>query len=110
MNRGLTFLLVVLGWIPFRAEPPGQAGEFFTALFRPRPAGVEISGEIWAFLFVSLAICLWPALRGPPSPREANTRFPWARSLGLAAGFALFWIAVARLASSSDQSFIYFRF
>ena len=44
VNRGLTFLLVVLGWIPFRAETPAQAGAFFAALFRPRPAGVEISG------------------------------------------------------------------
>lgn len=110
VNRGITFLLVVLGWIPFRAGTPGQAWEFFTALFHPRPAGVEISGEIWAFLFVSLAICLWPALRSPPSPGETGVRFPWARNLGLAGGFALFWVAVARLASSSYQSFIYFRF
>ncbi len=111
LNRSLTFLLVVLGWIPFRAESPAQVWDYFGALFRINAdSALPISGEIWAFLAVGLLLCFWPAFGWLQRWRASWTEFRWCHETGLATALLLFWVAAARMASSSHQAFIYFRF
>lgn len=110
-NRALTFVLVIFGWIPFRAESLGHLADYTMALFRPaRVTAVEITGEIWLFLGIGLALCFLPVVRfdGSFSKRVASVfqRPEFALCLTL----VLFWVAAARMASSSYQAFIYFRF
>lgn len=117
-----TFLLVLAGWVMFRAATLGDALTFFGRLFAWSSWGdvtrnLEllwpelISGRTWAVLGVAAACSFLPErwwLRHgwdepvPPTPGQAI-----ARTI-LGALFLLF--ATAALANQSYNPFIYFRF
>lgn len=113
IRTGLTFVIVVLGWVLFRAENLGVAIGFFKAMvaFTHQGIGVEVTVKValvCAFLFSFFAILpkveVWQhkVLFDPPR---------LLRSLALsAATVALLVVSISIIAASDFNPFIYFRF
>ena len=106
----LTFLLVVVGWILFRAESIAQAGRFIGGICSP-----TLFSKPWSMgsrydlpLFASLAILLaveW-LMRGKDHPFDLSAVKPrWIRDvIYLVVLLLLFWLG------GHARTFIYFQF
>jgi alginate O-acetyltransferase complex protein AlgI len=114
INVGITFFLVMISWVIFRSENFGQMGTFLRTMFVPKqplePNFVWVSSDIVFALAVAYFIIFLPLV-----PRYQRI-LSWYESLALrrtfelAAAYGLFVFALARIATSSFQAFIYFRF
>jgi alginate O-acetyltransferase complex protein AlgI len=124
LRRVYTLLVVMVGWVFFRAETLSGAIEVLAAMVGlGRGDGVTTTlGMVadarvwWAFGFGVLAATPWPrdSLRGLWASAVSVSPSPWLRvALGSAeiAGLALLMIgSFALLAADSYNPFIYFRF
>jgi alginate O-acetyltransferase complex protein AlgI len=113
VNVGITFFLVMLSWVIFRADSLNQIGIYFRAMFIPQqvePNLLWISPDIVFTLAVAYFIIFLPLV-----PRFERV-LSWYESLALrrtfelATAYGLFVFALARIAATSFQAFIYFRF
>ena len=117
MYRVFTLLVVLLGWVLFRAESIAQAGVYLRTMFGLNGAGMTdnlLTVSLWNYRTVLLAgvLCSTPLfawLKG----RLAD------RSEGMAAGteavswilqLALFLVSVGALLMGAHNPFIYFNF
>jgi alginate O-acetyltransferase complex protein AlgI len=118
-----TFLLVVVGWVLFRAETLDRAQELYAKMFMLAPSIPDISAaqfltgeELLAF---GLAICF--ALPGTikyidrilsvprePSPEHGLTFVRTAVGITVSAG--VFALASIKIITGAFSPFIYFRF
>jgi alginate O-acetyltransferase complex protein AlgI len=116
---GLTFLLVVNGWVIFRSTTLGQAAAFLGRMYAFPGAGVHPSRIVYldnstlTILVLSLAAVVlfalfprWPAMetavnRVPPRPLELA---------GVASTVALLLLCLAKVSTANFTPFIYFRF
>lgn len=99
------FLLVVIGWVFFRAENMGVAIHMLTTMFVPTSGTLVMKPA--AFLVI-LAIAAWWAMRGP-NPIDLNRSFQWApRHTYLYA--AVFGASMAIIAGGRESPFLYFQF
>jgi alginate O-acetyltransferase complex protein AlgI len=115
-RRAATFLLVVLGWVLFRAGSVGQAVDFYGAMV-PRP-GVDLglpADVAQAFtpqakiaLAVGLATVLLPA--GLVLGRLTQARWSGPPLLARGLAFALLPYSAILVAAGSFSPFLYFRF
>jgi alginate O-acetyltransferase complex protein AlgI len=106
----VTFLLVTLAWVPFRAPDLPAAGRYLASLLgvRPEHAGAGLVGGVmhqpYYLLTVSLAaLVVWAA----PQSWDWTRRLSWARA-GVLVG--LFALALAALNTQEFNPFIYFIF
>ena len=113
VNVGITFFLVMLSWVIFRAASLNQIGIYLRAMFIPHqvePNLLWVSPDIVFALAVAYFIIFLPLV-----PRFERV-LSWYESLALrrtfelATAYGLFIFALARIATSSFQAFIYFRF
>ena len=107
----LTFTLVTLGWIIFRADSIGVAWDYLAHLFRPTLFSVPwlMTRRFYAPLLLSLCLCLFVEWTG----RDRAHPLAFQSSLPLFAKFAfyLFLVGFIALASAgSGNQFIYFQF
>ncbi len=129
---GLTFSVVALAWVPFRAEHFAAAARLYAGLLRLDELGAALGDAAWpptlgfwqAFLAAEpAAVWSWLALglaivwllptgwRWAGYDAEPNQR-PRARG-GLAAGLltgTLLWMGLKALATSPASPFLYFNF
>lgn len=114
VRRAATLLLVVLGWVLFRADSLGQAGDFYRAMasfdFAPLPSAVDAVVTPQALLAIGIGLCsvalprdlvLGRVLDGEWSGRPLAVR--------LAVLAIVPWAAVT-VAAGSFSPFLYFRF
>ena len=118
----LTFLLVTLGWVFFRAETFGKAFALLRRLVLPPGVVPEVTPMLLArvldhrgitMMVVAAVVCFLPGL-----PRPARWIDPAAGARHLAgalvpitaAGLAMLLLCICALANSSFNPFIYFRF
>ncbi len=108
----LTFFLVMLGWVMFRAENVARALSFYRAMFSA-PAGFseamdwQITGSavtalLTGYILVA-AVPLWEKLTGG---NLKETRNPFIQTLMI----VLFLLAVIKLSAKSYSPFLYFQF
>jgi alginate O-acetyltransferase complex protein AlgI len=110
-KRLLTFLLVMLGWIPFRSESAEQAWNILKSLVNfQSTTALEITGETLAFLAIGLGACFWSILPTARTVSGAWERFRWRFEAATMGSLVVFWIAVSKMASGAAQTFLYFRF
>jgi len=117
----LTFLLVTLGWVLFRANNLPHALGYFRRLFRlegffaevPKfPLDSLIGARGWTMLAVAAALSFLPLARawwrggGEIAVDSAPPATAWRYALSL----ALLGLSAAALATSTFNPFIYFRF
>jgi alginate O-acetyltransferase complex protein AlgI len=104
LRQLLTFVLVCLGWVLFRAENFSQAMSFYSQMFSPQlfELGAEqlvrfsdISTRAWWMLGAGVVFAYWR------SPRLLDS---WLVALGL------YMFSVISLINASFSPFIYFRF
>ncbi len=119
LQRLYTMVLVVSGWILFRADSFGHAARFFRAVFRLNDwrhfdwhalnAVVSTEARI-AIVFGALAAT--PLLRKIAVPTLAKqTADNWnASPAGAVVLVGMFLLTVMKLANSSFNPFIYYRF
>lgn len=113
LNVAITFFLVLISWVIFRAQSFGQMASYLRAMFIPQqvePIPLWVSPDIVLALVVAyFIICL------PLMPRFERVLcwyegLPFRRTLELSTAYTLLLLALARIATTSFQAFIYFRF
>ena len=103
LRHVLTLLVVMLGWVWFRASGPKEALDYFAALF---------SGPLWSGEATYWFSELWPELllgailAAPVYPALKKRLGLWNYFLAL----AVFGLAVSSLLAAGFNPFIYFRF
>ena len=114
-----TFIVVLLGWVLFRAPDVAHALSLLQTMFSPsaatifaRPLGDFFDTKVIVVLAAAAALSFHSAVIGalPQSIRDAAApagRNVWARGCAAVSLFALAWAA---LASGSFNPFIYYRF
>jgi alginate O-acetyltransferase complex protein AlgI len=113
-------LFVMAGWILFRSDSFAAAAAYFGAIFRLRDWGAfssvtfdgVINTEGWVALLVGVSGAMGLQARVPIRlVRRSAADSPWAVSpAGLLAMVSLFIASAMKLASSSFNPFIYYRF
>jgi len=103
-----TLVVVMLGWVLFRAPDLGAAMEIYAGMVGLNGLGIgdvaawQLRGLPLAALAVGVLLVFWPA-------RVAAST--WARSARVGLAFVpLFLLAVLRLAAQSHSPFLYFQF
>jgi alginate O-acetyltransferase complex protein AlgI len=100
--RALTFFVVVLGWVMFRADSVRHAGHVYAAMVGARGLGLAALAThkfVAVWLVVALALSMWKDTYDAPIPRNAR------QALVLS---ALLTICLLRLDVPSP--FLYFQF
>jgi alginate O-acetyltransferase complex protein AlgI len=110
INRALTLLLVMIGWVIFRARNMESMDSMFSVLFSPwRAAEANVmwfSPDIAFAMFAGIFLVYLPLAR----IRPAAPSMPRWRACEVAASVALLLLVIGRLAVTSYTAFLYFRF
>tara|TARA_R110000850_G_scaffold91742_32_gene194954 strand:- start:38455 stop:39897 length:1443 start_codon:yes stop_codon:yes gene_type:complete len=119
----LTFFLVLLGWVVFRAENVGDAMQFYAAMFRFDGAGLSPayaqgidSLQVSTLLLAGIVIAVsgWrnsrPEGSAPGTVSETGNVLVWRSALAAAVVLPLFALAVLKLSAQSYSPFLYFQF
>ena len=113
-RRAITFLLVVFGWVLFRAGDLGQAGDVYAAMLSPSggtlPAALDdalVTPAVLALCF-GLANVLLP--RGFVMGRTVQDRWSGGPLAARLAVLALLPFAAITVAAGSFSPFLYFQF
>lgn len=109
-TRIYTLLAVMIGWVLFRSENLGSAGDYLAALFTPSsaPMCLDYYGTGMACMVLGFALCLVPDRF---LPTAAHSRRPEAAPFAaLACHAVLAVLSVAMLVTASRNPFIYFNF
>ena len=107
---GLTFLVVSLTWVVFRAESLGEAGRYYAALF----GGIDLAGPGWwvrelvcswesVVILALAAVVTWAGVSAAKFVEEMN------RWKSTAITF-LFWISLIAMGAQSANPFLYYFF
>lgn len=113
VNIALTFFLVTLGWVLFRAPTLGHAAIFFRAMFswgRPCQFVVDFDPHLIFVFAVSWVICFLDLL--PLTQAGKNRLREWALyPYGQAVTWSLLLVlAMGEMFASQIKTFLYFRF
>ena len=110
----LTFLVVMLGWVVFRAETVGDALHFYQALFAFRQGITAATApQFLLFLLLAILFSFSPAFRLGDRCMGvlfAETHSKTATIVLFTISMLLFFISVGNLAVTDFNPFIYFRF
>ena len=103
LQRSLTFLLVVVGWVLFRSRSFADASSALHRMFIPGSGlNIDHAGALVVLLIV--AGCVTHLM---PSSYELSHRWTPAQSVAIT---LLFLIAVFRVVGSASSPFLYFQF
>jgi alginate O-acetyltransferase complex protein AlgI len=107
---GLTFVIVCLSWVFFRAKTLGQAVSYLRSMFavgHPTPASDTVAGALYtpyhAAMFVLAILVVW----GLPNTWTFTARLSVGRAAG---GMALLAAAVLLMWTQTTNPFLYFQF
>ncbi|MEM1428335.1 MAG: MBOAT family protein [Pseudomonadota bacterium] len=115
----LTMVLVMIGWVMFRAETVGHAFAVYGGMagrnqwaMRPEMLTLTKPSEL-TFLMLGLVLCAAPLMRRPPSRQRARLPLPSARLRHVASGVgatALLGLCALVVQARTDAPFLYFQF
>lgn len=113
-GNALTFLLVILGWVPFRADSLAEASTFISHMLglSAAPAAGELPILFYLTPDVSLCLALAAFFSWLPTEKLAAIRLPepvCAAAQGVCS-IALLSYSAAALSKAAFNPFIYFRF
>ncbi|MEM1330588.1 MAG: MBOAT family protein [Planctomycetota bacterium] len=113
--RAFTLLLVMIGWVLFRANGVDAAGQHYLALLGTRgwemggALALEMSRQAWAALAVGAVICVAPG--GMSWGRALDERVgPLMATARLLLVCVLLPAAIAQVLAGTFSPFLYFRF
>jgi alginate O-acetyltransferase complex protein AlgI len=105
VRRTLFFLLVVIGWVFFRAADLAMAEHLLTTMFVP---AVETASEADPTFLLLLTGAAWWAMAGP-NAAQALANYQWKPLHGFVCA-ALFGVCLALMAGGRNSPFLYFQF
>lgn len=112
-RRALTFFVVVIGWIFFRAESMGQAMDYLEHMFNLQFKSVELSNRsLFIFILAAILSFVLPFLSKLELPKNkidipVGTRTSIIMLLGV---LIIMIICVGEISSGGFNPFIYFKF
>lgn len=110
LRVALTFLVVTVGWVFFRAADLPAAGRYLGSMLglgEPGPAAALVTGLIadpYHLLMVAIAAGI---AFGAPQSWDWSKRLDWGKGL---IALSLLWLALVAMASQGYNPFIYFIF
>jgi alginate O-acetyltransferase complex protein AlgI len=113
INVAITFCLVMISWVIFRAQSLDQTAFYLRAMFIPEsvePTLLSVSPDIVFTLAVAYFIIFLPLLPRFEKILAWYEGLALRRTVELAGAYGLLLFALARIATSSYQAFLYFRF
>jgi alginate O-acetyltransferase complex protein AlgI len=113
LNIGLTFGLVSIGWVIFRAADFSRAGYYLAALFNPthlRGKFLYVGDDVFCLVAVGLILCFVPGTRWYARATSAWSGRPYSEVVSLGLACVVLLLAVAKISNSTFQPFLYFRF
>jgi alginate O-acetyltransferase complex protein AlgI len=100
-QRGLTLLLVVLGWVIFRAPDLGVAADVYSAMFGLR--AVDLGWFVQPFTLMLLAALAFTLVAKPSVERPLRPTLARAVGCGLLLAAAILWM-------NRESPFLYYQF
>ena len=113
VNVAITFCLVMISWVIFRSQSLDQIGFYLWAMFVPQPVEptlMSVSPDVICTLAVAYFIIFLPLLPRFERILAWYENLALRRTFELAGAYGVFLLALARIATFSYQSFLYFRF
>jgi alginate O-acetyltransferase complex protein AlgI len=113
VNVAITFCLVMISWVIFRSQSLDQIGFYLRAMFIPHsvePTLLAVGPDVVWTLAVAYFIIFLPLLPRFEKVLAWYENLGLRRTLELAGAYGLLLFALARIATFSYQSFLYFRF
>jgi len=109
LKRLYVLVIVMLGWVFFRADTLADAGNYIASLFSLNFSEVTLTFHTLGCLVLAIAsvLCLLPDRYLPQPTSHTPTRF---KALAFALQMALAVISIALLLASARNPFIYFNF
>lgn len=102
-----TMVMVVLGWVLFRAPSVGAAGDYLAAMFGAAPL-VDGPAVFWSREMIVPLVCA--AAGSAPILKARCLSGAWLAVPGYAIQFALFVVSISCLVMNAHNPFIYFNF
>jgi alginate O-acetyltransferase complex protein AlgI len=109
----ITFFLVTLGWVVFRAPTLAAAVQHLRAMFDPSSPTtrfVNITPDLYLVLLIGSLLCFLPGLRSRQRAPERTERGDGYSALAMAGACVLLVLALAKATTVAFQPFLYFRF
>jgi len=117
VGQGYTLLMVMIGWVFFRAADlptalhmlqamVGHAGAAAGATVPPHDWHIDMGPVQWSALAAGVALAVWRL----PQPAQPFAATGWRRVAGMAAALLALVLCGATLAAGTYNPFIYFRF
>ncbi|HMU54700.1 MAG TPA: MBOAT family O-acyltransferase [Nitrospira sp.] len=113
LNVLTTFLLVMFGWVIFRAESLDQALFYFQALLgqtSSKGTFIYLGNNVKAAMAAGLLICFLPAIPWLERWKSSMTALPWKQECQLGLALVLLIVSVAKISITTFNPFMYFRF
>lgn len=105
-----TFLLVMLGWVWFRAESISEAFNFFTQLFSGHFESPSVSASQATALVIALMFSFLPTDIAAQVINVYRSENAWSDVPKALAILVLLGLSLAQISLTDGQPFIYFRF
>ena len=100
-------LMVVLGWVLFRAPSLGAAGSHLAAMFGGAPL-VDGPAVFWSREMMVPLVCA--VVGSAPVLKARFLSGAWTVAVGYAVQFSLFVVSISCLVMNAHNPFIYFNF
>src|SRR5690606_29800866 len=113
IRTGITFVIVVFGWVLFRAEYLGQAIGFFKAMLIPGYQGVGMEASVKVALLCALVFSFFALIPKVELWQHKVLFNPPGLLKSLLFAFStvvLLMVCISVIAASGFNPFIYFRF
>lgn len=112
VQRSLTLVLVVIGWVLFRSKDIQQAKTYLVTMFNPLAESLMpyVKNEPLAFAGIGLVLVFLPWTSLYWRVRERWLGWSWHQVCELFAAALLLVFCVGKIAASSHNVFLYFRF
>lgn len=108
LMMGVTFLLVMIGWVIFRSESVGDSFGYIARMFSHFTPSADLKGKI-ALMWVAMLVILEWLSRGKETPLEFPSRGLFAASW-VRWSFCLALAVITVIFAGNSQEFIYFKF
>ncbi|MDQ6701101.1 MAG: MBOAT family protein, partial [Acidobacteriota bacterium] len=113
VRHSYTLLVVIIGWVLFRAETVANAGAYLAAMFALGKSSSP-DFELRRYLPLDVVLALAAGMVGSMPLRLLRPRWEWPHAIADTAEFAalagIFLLAVAIASAGTYNPFIYFRF
>jgi alginate O-acetyltransferase complex protein AlgI len=109
-RRAATFLIVLVAWVFFRAADLPAALDYLASMFalaEPQAGAGLLGGIVYQPYYVACVALAAAVTWGSPQVWDWTRRLDWARAT---ACVAVFWLALAAMATQGYNPFIYFIF